>query len=41
MNKFEIEELIMDREQKRNQLKERMYLRVNAMEQQIRKELEA
>lgn len=41
MNKFEIEELIMDREQKRNQLKERMYLRMDAMEQQIRKELEA
>jgi hypothetical protein len=41
MNQFEIEELIMDREQRRNQLKERMYLRVDAMEPQIRKELEA
>lgn len=41
MNQFEIEELIMDREQKRNQLRERMYLRVDAMEPQIRKELEA
>ena len=41
MNQFEIEELIMDREQKRNQLRERMYLRMDAMEPQIRKELEA
>jgi len=41
MNEFEIEELIMDREQKRNQLRERMYLRMDAMEPHIRKELEA
>jgi hypothetical protein len=41
INQFDIEELIMDREQKRNQLRERMYLRVDAMEPQIRKELDA
>ena len=30
MNQFQIEELIMDREQKRNQLREKMYLRMKA-----------
>ena len=40
MNQFEIEELIMEREQKRNQLREMMYLRMKAIEPQIRKERE-
>jgi hypothetical protein len=31
MNQFQIEELIMDREQKRNQLREKMYLRMKAL----------
>jgi hypothetical protein len=31
MTQFQIEELIMDREQKRNQLREKMYLRMKAL----------
>jgi hypothetical protein len=41
LSKLEYEDLILEREQKRNQLREIMMMRMKANEPLIRKELEA